>query len=312
MTGRGWSSLLLFALSAVSASAELKPFASVPLPCESGFQAISPKGDQVAIQCGDGSIRLVNVASGSSVLSVPNISDDRYSPDGSRVAISLWDGTVKVITTAKPEAEALTIKTSARPSFCGFSANAATLVLSPVTGPGEVWDLTGTPRKVASLQEDFGGVLACAFSPDGKLLVAASGDTGIRFYDTTSWRMVHEYRGLKLESFAIAFTPDGKRILVGGPDSKIAVFDVEGNQTGTLDKDRDVVDIISIFGQSRAAVVYFDGEGRAPQHATILDLQSGRQTPLPVALSPSLLGVVSDQLWLGSAKDGKLALYKYQ
>jgi WD40 repeat protein len=240
------------------------------------------------------------------------VDDYLYSPDGSRFAVARWGGTVEIVATAKPEAESLTIKTSARPSLCSFSADAATIVLSPIAGPGEAWDLTGTPRKTASLQEDFGGVQSCAFSPDGKLLVATSGDTGVRFYDTASWRMVHEYRGLKLESFAIAFTPDGQRILIGGPDSKIAVFALAGNLTGTLDKDRELVGRISFLGKSGdAAIEYFDGEGRAPPHLAILELKGGSQTPLPLNEEITAMDVINGQLWLGSAKAGKLILYEH-
>jgi hypothetical protein len=57
--------LTIVCLAHSAASAGMKPAASVALPCESYFQVISPAGDQVARQCSDHTLRLVNVRSGT-------------------------------------------------------------------------------------------------------------------------------------------------------------------------------------------------------------------------------------------------------
>jgi len=122
--------------------------------------------------------------------------------------------------------------------------------------------------------------LACAFSPDGTLLVTADGDTIIRFYDTSKWKMVHEYRGLTLETFTTAFTPDGKHVLLGGADDRITELDRMGTQLQRLPKDTGVTALIAPIGNSGQAIIaYFDGEGRAPDHQSFWKMASGESSP---------------------------------
>lgn len=162
---------------------------------------------------------------------------------------------------------------------------------------------------MADLQEDFGGLLACDLSPDGKLLVTADGDTAIRFYGTTTWRMVRENRGLLLETFAVAFADDGKRVLIGGPDDHITELDLSGTELRRLDKETDVIQRILTLSNQRAIVVYSDAEGRRPPHASFWDLETGKSSPLSIDSPPTGGGVVRRRkVWGGSITAGTLWL----
>src|SRR5437868_3014589 len=81
----------------------MKIAATVPLPCESSGQIISPTGDQVAVSCSDHTLRLVDVASGTTqhvFAAEPLIDASKYSRDGRWFAVGLWDGTVEVVPTS--------------------------------------------------------------------------------------------------------------------------------------------------------------------------------------------------------------------
>ena len=78
-------SIFLLAVASLAQPAKslgMKSVATVSLPCESTFQMISPKGDQVALRCKDHTVRLVNVSSGMTARTFgaePRIAGFNYS-----------------------------------------------------------------------------------------------------------------------------------------------------------------------------------------------------------------------------------------
>ena len=99
---RSWSvfSLLVVSLAQPAKSVSMKPVTTVPLPCESTFQMISPTGGQVALRCKDDTVRLVNVSSGTTehtFAAEPPITGYNYSHDGRWFAVGLSDGSVEVV-----------------------------------------------------------------------------------------------------------------------------------------------------------------------------------------------------------------------
>ena len=303
--------LLLFFTPASSADdSQLKLVATVTLPCESMYQAISPAGDQVALDCRDHSVSLVSIASGEvqhTFRPEPRIESHTYSSDGRWFAVGRWDGTVEIISTSGPAASAKQFRTNPRVETLNFFPDGNGIIVGDIDGPGQVWDLHGDPKHVADLQEDFGGLLACEFSPDGRLLVTADGDTAIRFHDTATWHMVRDYRGALLETFAVAFTGNGKRVLIGGPDSHITELDLSGAELRRLDKETDVVQQILPFSTEQAIVVYSDAEGRARPHASLWNMETGKSSPLSMDAPLTGGGVVRRRkVWGGGITDGRL------
>src|SRR5262249_51784388 len=72
-----------------------------------------------------------------------------------------------------------------------------------------------------------GGVQALAFSPDGRRLVSAGGDGGVRLWDTGTEALVKELRGHTDQVVAVVFRPDGTRIASGGRDRAVRVWDAQ-------------------------------------------------------------------------------------
>jgi WD40 repeat protein len=312
------SILLLLLLSlAQAASAGTKTASTVPLPCESHDQLISPAGDQVAVWCSDHTVRLVETGSGITKHTFgpqPQITAYDYSRDGRWFAVGLWDGTVEVVSTSGA-GEPKRWKSETRRIYeLKFFPDSSGIVVAPIDSPGQIWDLRGAPKQVATLHSDFAGLIHCAFSPDGKLLVTADGDTAIRFYDAATWKRLHEYRAITLETFAVTFTTDGKRVLIGGPDDRITVLDAAtGAELEKLPKEPDVVWRILPFGSDgQAKIVYFDGDGKKPDHESIWNLNTAKSVPVSAGRPVTGSGVVDGKLWLSSANGKVLDIWIYQ
>ncbi len=309
--------LLLVASLAQAASAGMKPAATVPLPCDSPSQMISPTGDRVALWCKDHTVRLMNLGSRTTERTFgpePHVSEVSYSRNGRWFAVGFGDGTVEVVPTSGT-AEAKRWKSDTRSiRALEFLPDSSGIVVAALDDPGQIWDLRGAPKQVATLHSDFAGLTACSFSPDGKLLVTADGDTAIRFYDTSTWKMLHEYRGLALETFAVAFTVDGKRVLLGGPDDHITVLDsATGAELQKLPQESDVIGRISPFGSAgQAAVLYFDVDGKRPEHLSIWNVNTAKSVPLTVEHPPTGSAIVNGKLWLSTSNGKVLDIWVYE
>jgi len=309
--------LAIASFAQLAASGGLKPVASVPAPCESRGERISPAGNQVALWCTDRSVRLVNISSGTMQRTFgpqPRVYGGYYSPDGRWFAAGFEDGTVEVAPTSGT-GETRRWKSDTRGiGTLEFLPDSSGIVVAGVDRPGQIWDLRGTPKQLATLHSDFAGLLACSFSPDGKLLVTADGDTVIRFYDTASWNMLYEYRGLTLESFAVAFTTDGNRVIVGGPDERITVLDpATGTELQKLAKDADVIELIRPFGSNGQAMInYFDGEARKPDHRSVWNINTAKSVPLTADHPTTGSGIVGGKLWVSSTNGKVLDIWAYE
>jgi WD40 repeat protein len=274
-------------------------------------------GNQVAVWCSDHTVRLVDVRSGTTARTFgpePRVSAGYYSREGRWFAVGFGDGTVEVVPTSGT-AEGKRWKSDTRGiGALEFLPDSSGIVVAASDRPGQIWDLRGTPKQLATLHSDFAGLNACSFSPDGKLLVTADGDTAIRFYDTSTWKMLREYRGQTLETFAVAFTTDGKRALIGGADDHITVLDpATGAELQKLPKDSGVIVRISPFGSDgQAAVHYFDADGKRPEHESIWNMSTAKSVPLTAERPLTGGGVVNGKLWLSSTNEKVLEIWVYE
>lgn len=301
---------------AMCASAALasQPVAKVHLPCESRYQDLSPSGRQVLVHCKDHSLRLVAIPEGTQreiLLEGRRANANAYSPDGQWLALGFEDGTVTVISSADPTKLKQWKASPRRIDLLYFLPKGKALVVAPVDSPGQVWDLSDKPTQRASLPADFGGIAACAGSPDGTLLVTAGGDTVVRWYDTATWHKARENREFLLDTFALQFTPDGKQVLAGGADARISFLDAaSAKQVRQLPREAGsyIASIDLLLSGQRAVAVYEDNAGEKPPHALIWDLVAGTSAPVKSDAKPTCGGVVEGKLWLCSVEGTTLTI----
>jgi hypothetical protein len=312
---------LAFVLFLVWSAAAATHIADVPLPCDSRDQTLSPDGAQLAARCKDHSLHILSVPDGKALRVIPaepRAESLAYSPDGHWMAVGFGDGMIELDSTngASPSKR---WQASPRPiEALQFFPDASKLVAGPGDSSGQVWQLSASPKLLATLPSDFGGITACAVSPDGKLLVVAGGDTVVRWYNTATWQKTAENRDFLLDTFAIAFAPDGKEVLLGGADARITITDAataKPIRQSPPDAGSSVA-VLDVFGGQKTAdlktaAIYFDDAGEKPPHQQIWQLSDAKSIARSDA-APSCEAVVAGKLWLCIAEGQTLRISQYE
>jgi WD40 repeat protein len=84
-----------------------------------------------------------------------------------------------------------------------------------------------TKKTVVELETKADAVSDVAFSPDGKLLVAAGcSDRTVHVWEVATWAKVATLTGAKDACYSLAFTPDGRTLASGSVDGNVYLWDV--------------------------------------------------------------------------------------
>ncbi|WP_256726459.1 nSTAND1 domain-containing NTPase [Streptomyces acidiscabies] len=142
-----------------------------------------------------------------------------FSPDGTRLGAVGPDGTVQIWHLSTDTLR--TIRTGDHHTLrtMAFTPDGRELALVTIHPRSERLTLldTTTGRTRHTLDLSIGGSLSIAFSPDGRTLAAASGDTGtVQIRDPRTGRLQHTFDAGD-QAVSPAFSPDGRTLATGEP-----------------------------------------------------------------------------------------------
>ena len=102
---------------------------------------------------------------------------------------------------------------------------------------------TGWAQETVTLTQHDHWVTAVAYSPDGKLLASAGGESlqyrpgSVDLWDVSSGKQIASLEGHKTNVWAVAFSPNGKQLVSSGYDGTVIIWDLASKKSSaTLNK----------------------------------------------------------------------------
>jgi serine/threonine protein kinase len=195
-------------------------------PGEAFVGPFSADGKYVAVRQATGTVSLVEVVSRKNAIMFPPIEGAcalALSADGRAYAVSNNLGLVRVYEVASRK-QGPAAGDGSYVYALAFSPDATLLAVAHWNHEVHLLDATTLkPRSLCKGHPE--GVLALAFTPDGKTLATAGGKD-IKLWDVATGRERDTFKGHAKPVRALSFTPDGKILLSGGDDDMVRVWRV--------------------------------------------------------------------------------------
>src|SRR5215217_5637449 len=213
----------------------LRPLRSLPIGGDAA--ALSPDGRTMVAGGRDGTVRFLDLATGSSRTTLGRhdggVVRAAFSPDG-RTAVTAGEDNRMIVWSVRRAAVRETLQSSAQITGLAISPDGRTLYAGALDGKVVIWDLAGDRRlgRVFGVGPDesrdplFDLLVSHAVSPDGRLLAVGHRDGTVTLTDARTLRPLHEFRGVpRGPARGLAFMPGGRLLAVGGDDGYLALVD---------------------------------------------------------------------------------------
>lgn len=188
----------------------------------------STDGKRFAATGPDGSIRILEAATGKEVLAItmdqqvarPQRAawDVAYSPDGKRLCVAYGDDTVKLWDASEGRAQEVLRVAAEGMLTIAYSPDGKHLAGGDRRGTVKLWD-AATGNEVAQLVGHLDRVATVAFAPDGKRLASGSADGSIRLWDLSAKKEAKTLEHIG-GVHSVAFSPNGQFIASAGLDAR--------------------------------------------------------------------------------------------
>lgn len=207
-----------------------------------GLIALTPDGKQLVLPHADGSLHVVDVASGKEVRAIemppprqgaPSsfpFSTLALSPDGRYLAFNGWATPLTVCELAT--GKRLHRLGSSQGSFprMAFTPNGRFLAVDMFNEIRLFGVLSGKEIRKLPKKKPVPSVML-VFSPDGRTLAAFPSAAPIQLWDVVAQRRLHPPVGHEADIRALAFFPDGHRLVSADRTGELRVWDIASGQT---------------------------------------------------------------------------------
>ncbi len=210
--------------------------------------AWSPDGNYVASGAWDETVQIWRADTGEHVYTYHGHTDEiftlAWSPDGTCIASGAADKTVRVWNVSTGATIVTYRGHSKSVNTLAWSPDGQSVVSGSPDGTAQVWDattgetrLTFTAHKSVASNGDTGsgeatliydphahGVLAVAWSPNGRRIASGGKDNSVHIWDASTGNIIYTYRSHTDWLMALSWSPDGKYMASGSVDKKVRVW----------------------------------------------------------------------------------------
>ncbi|MCX7787432.1 MAG: WD40 repeat domain-containing protein [Spirochaetes bacterium] len=123
----------------------------------------------------------------------------------------------------------------------------------------KVWEVSSGVL-IKTIEQEEGGNISMALSPDGKLIAASSDDGIIKIWDSSSAKVIHSFKGNRFALRSLDFSSDGTLLASASDDNTVRIWDLsQGSLKYVLSTTKESVD--SVRFAPKGTIVYGITEG---------------------------------------------------